>query len=114
MISRLMLNLRDPNLVLKGRPGEPGMRSTAGVCPDISTLDHTNYPEYSNDGWVPADIFNAAHELDEENNGHRGPGRPSAGKCVILMGSVSSIMKIRRPNPRHSTYSRRLTALIPY
>jgi hypothetical protein len=79
MISRLMLNLRDPNLVRKGRPGEPGMDSTAGVCPNISTLAHTNYPGYSNDGWVPTDIFNATYEMDEENNGYQGPGRPSAG-----------------------------------
>ncbi|EDR06685.1 uncharacterized protein LACBIDRAFT_299757 [Laccaria bicolor S238N-H82] len=74
MISRLMLNLRDPNLM---RKGEPGMDSTAGVCPIISTLAHTNYSGYSNDGLVPTDIFNAANEVDEENNGYRGPGRPS-------------------------------------
>ena len=76
MISRLMLNLRDPTLVRKGRPGEEGMDSTAGVCPNISTLVYTNYSGYSNDGSVPTDIFNEDYELDEENNGYRGPGRP--------------------------------------
>ena len=107
-----MLNLRDPILVRKGWPGESGMDSTAGVCPNISTLAHTNYPGYSNNGWVPTDTFNVAYEFDEENNGYRGPGRPSASKCFILMGSVSSIMMIRRPNPHHPT-SCRLSALIP-
>lgn len=58
MISRLMLNLRDPNLVRKGRPGESAIDSTCGVCPNISTLADTNYPGYSNDGSVPMDVFN--------------------------------------------------------
>lgn len=79
MISRLMLNLRDPNLVRRRWPGEPGMGSTAGVCPNISTLVYTNDRVDSNDGWVTTDIPNAAYELDEEHNGNRGPGRPSDG-----------------------------------
>lgn len=80
MISRLMLNLRDPNLVRKRHSGELGMGSTAGVCPNISTFVQPHYPQYPEDGWVPTDIVNATYESDEENDGYRGPGRPHASK----------------------------------
>lgn len=73
MISRLVLNLRDPALVRRRQSGGPGMGSTAGVCPNISTVAQTQYTRDPEDGWVPT---NTTYELYEENNGCRGPGRP--------------------------------------
>ena len=89
-----MLNLRDPNLLRIGRPDEPGMDSTAGVCPNISTLVYTNYSGYSNDGSVPTDIFNEDYELDEENNGYRGPGRPMSALIPHWHVAFSCFMPI--------------------
>lgn len=73
MISRLALNLRDPALVRRRQSGEPGMSSTAGVCPNISTVAQTQYTRDPEDEWGPTDT---TYELYEENNGYRGPGRP--------------------------------------
>ncbi|EDR09419.1 uncharacterized protein LACBIDRAFT_318990 [Laccaria bicolor S238N-H82] len=73
MISRLVLNLRDPALVRGRQSGEPGLSSTAGVCPNISTIAQTQYTRDPEDGWVPT---NTTYKLYEENNGYRGSGRP--------------------------------------
>ena len=73
MISRLVLNLRDPALVRRRQSGEPGMGSTAGICPIISTIAQTQCTRDPEDGCVPTDT---TYELYEENNGYRGPGRP--------------------------------------
>jgi hypothetical protein len=83
MISRLVLNLRDPALVRRRQSGEPGMGSTAGICPNISTVAQTQYTRDPEDGWMPTDT---TCELYEEDNEYRGPGRPH-GVYDISMGS---------------------------
>lgn len=83
------------------------MSSTAGVCPNISTVAQTQYTRDPEDEWGPTDT-----ELYEENNGYRGPGRPHGAYDISMGSDMSSIMDIRHPNPRHTTYSCESSTLI--
>ena len=87
------------------------MGSTAGVCPNISTVAQTQYTRDPEDGWLPTDT---TYELYEENNGCRDPGRPHGAYDISMGSNMSSIMDIRHPNPRHTAYSCESSTLILY